>query len=117
MAGSGVPARPAPAAPLPRHHLVPGGRRQPAGPANAAGHGARTPSFPATPQLASCGALRTLHATYVYAFSVIRSQVCTVLLAVEPPLVRLGDTDVGRVKTADVLVRNLSELPARVQLK
>jgi len=31
--------------------------------------------------------------------------------------VRLGDTDVGRVKTADVLVRNLSELPARVQLK
>jgi len=43
--------------------------------------------------------------------------VCTVLLAVEPPLVRLGDTDVGRVKTTDVLVRNLSELPARVQLK
>jgi len=44
-------------------------------------------------------------------------QVCTVLLAVEPPLVRLGDTDVGRVKTTDVLVRNLSELQARVQLK
>ena len=45
------------------------------------------------------------------------TQVCTSLIAVEPTVLNLGDVPVNRLKTADVVVRNLSDLPARIQLR
>jgi hypothetical protein len=47
----------------------------------------------------------------------VRGQVCTSFIALEPQQLNLGDIEVGRLKAADVIVRNLSELPARVHLR
>ncbi|KAI9221655.1 hypothetical protein BC828DRAFT_397312 [Blastocladiella britannica] len=45
-----------------------------------------------------------------------KARACTSFIAISPPIVAFGDTDVGQLKSAPVRITNLSEVPARVEL-
>ncbi|KAJ3113489.1 hypothetical protein HDU96_003356 [Phlyctochytrium bullatum] len=46
-----------------------------------------------------------------------KARVCTSLIDVMPKEINFGDTDVGTLKSAPLKITNLSELPAKVQLR
>ncbi|KAJ3214313.1 hypothetical protein HDU67_001804 [Dinochytrium kinnereticum] len=46
-----------------------------------------------------------------------KARVCTSLIEVQPKEVNFGDTDVGTLKSAPLKIVNLSELPAKIELR
>ncbi|KAI8821376.1 uncharacterized protein EV422DRAFT_40284 [Fimicolochytrium jonesii] len=46
-----------------------------------------------------------------------KARTCTSFIDVNPKIVNFGDTDVGTLKSAPILITNCSDLPARVELR